>query len=183
MIRAFRMLMWMTVLTGVVYPLLITGIVHLTIPKKGRGSMILHQGKIVGSSLIGQKFTNPRYFWPRPSASDYSALPGRGSNLGPTSAKLKQLVAERKQALEVYGKDIPSDLLFASGSGLDPHITPPAANFQIERIAKERGIASQQLTKLIDAHTTRRRFNFFGTEYVNVLMLNIALDQMEEEKP
>lgn len=180
--QSFRMLLWMVLLTGVIYPLVLTTVAQVTMPQKARGSMIAVQGELVGSELMGQKFSSSRYFWPRPSASDYSAVPGCGSNLGPTSLLLKQLVAARKQALEVFGKNVPSGLLFASASGVDPHITPQSAYFQVGRIALNRALTSVELERLIETYTTRPLFYLIGVPHVNVLQLNIALDQMEAEK-
>ena len=172
----------MTILTGLIYPLLIMFIAHVTMPKKAKGSLVVHKGKIVGSALIGQKFESEKYFWPRPSFVDYNPLPSGGSNLGPTSADLKKEVEKRRSILENLYKTnkIPSELLFASGSGLDPHLTPQGAYFQIERVAGERKIEGKRLRELIDALTQKRRFGFLGSKYVNVLKLNLALDEEEQ---
>jgi potassium-transporting ATPase KdpC subunit len=177
MIKAFKIWVWMTFLTGVAYPLLITAVAHITAGKKARGSTILHEGRIVGSALIGQKFSSEKYFWSRPSSSDYHTLPAQGSHLGPTSAKLKEQVLERKKKWEVYGSDVPSELLFASGSGVDPHLTAKGAIFQIGRIAEARKLPPEVVQKLIDKHIV----NMVGLPLVNVLKLNLALDQMEEK--
>lgn len=184
---ALRLLIWMTVLTGVIYPLTITGIAKLFLSKQAMGSFVYRDGKAVGSALIGQKFSSPKYFWGRPSAVDYNTLPSGGSNLGPTSAELKRLVNERKAKLmKVHdvkdGVNIPSDLLFASGSGIDPHISPEAAYFQLDRIAKERGFKDkdkQALKDLID-ESVDRKFKFLGPSTVNVLQLNLSLDKLEK---
>ena len=182
MMQPFRMLAWMVLLTGLVYPLALTTVAHVTMPEKARGSLIILKGEIIGSKLIGQKFSSPGYFWSRPSASDYSTLPARGSNLGPTSARLKQLVATRRQALEVFGKEVPSILLFASASGVDPHITPQSAYFQVGRISQARALKSEEIEKLIESYTIRPLFHVLGVPHVNVLQLNIALDQMEAKE-
>ncbi len=182
MMQPIKMLVWMVILTGILYPLVLTTVAQVTMPQKARGSRIVLKGELVGSELIGQKFSSSRYFWPRPSASDYSALPAHGSNLGPTSAHLKQLVEARKNALEVFGKEVPSDLLFASASGIDPHITPESAFFQVGRIAQARAVTSEELERLIESYTIKPHFHFLGVPHVNVLQLNIALDQMEAGK-
>lgn len=158
-----RMFLVLTLLTGAVYPLVVTAIAKLIAPHASRGSLIEHKGSIVGSSLIAQKFKDPKYFWPRPSFNDYK-LPSGGSNYALTNAQLKKSVDERG--------NVPVDLLFASGSGLDPHISLNAAIFQIDRIAEARHIKKDALQRLIEEYTT--------FSYVNVLMLNIALDELHE---
>lgn len=181
-IRAF---LWLTFVTGICYPLLITGISQLIMPKQANGSLIQIDGKTVGSELIGQKFSSDKYFWGRPSASDYNALPGKASNLGPTSAVLKKEIESRKKVLQQnFGKNdnIPPDLLFASGSGLDPEITPEAAKYQLARIAKARGVSENELEKLIEHNTTKRTFSILGNNRINVLKLNLALDETLEKK-
>lgn len=176
------MFLWMTVLTGIIYPLLITAIAQFTMKHKADGSFVKSNGKIVGSALIAQKFESEKYFWSRPSAVEYSPLPSGGSNLGPTSSVLKKAVEERQAKIlkshQVEKDKIPSELLFASGSGLDPHISIPAAKFQAERIAKARGISNEDVTKLIDQMKINRSLGFLGSEYVNVLLLNQALDEL-----
>ncbi len=183
LIHNFRLFLCLTILTGVAYPLLITGIAQLTMMPQANGSFINVDGKKVGSSLIGQSFTKDKYFWGRPSAVNYNPLPSGGSNLGPTSLALKKAVADRKAVIQKTphsSQDIPSELLFASGSGLDPHISPAAAYFQMERIIKARGLneveGKKMLTKLIEESTQKRRFGLFGEPVVNVLQLNLALD-------
>ena len=183
------MLGWMTLLTGILYPLLITGMGYLILRHKSEGSMIYENEKIIGSSLIAQKFEKPQYFWPRPSAHNYDALNSGGSNYGPTSKDLKKALDDRQAALmkshDISNKkDIPPDLLFASGSGLDPHISPAAARFQIPRIIKARNLNPDQgrksLYALINAHKEHRFLGFIGEPRVNVLTLNLALDKLEE---
>lgn len=183
---ALKMFLWMTVLTGCLYPFVITEVVAVIMPRKSTGSLIRVQGKTVGSALIAQKFTSNKYFWPRPSAVGYDPLHSGGSNLGPTSAALKKAVDERRNLiLHVHGniipETIPSELLYASGSGLDPHISPEAAFFQIDRIVKARGMHSEagqkMLQELINSMVEERKYGFFGERYVNVLLLNIALDE------
>lgn len=185
---ALRMFLWMTFLTGVAYPFLITGIAQLTMKHKADGGFITSKGKIVGATLIAQKFESPKYFWPRPSAIDYNPLPSGGSNLGPTSAALKKAVADRKAIImKAHGvtdaSKIPSELLFASGSGLDPHISPQTAFFQVERIVKSRNLdmnkGKKTVIHLIDKLTEHRFLGFIGQPCVNVLKLNLALDELE----
>lgn len=184
-----RMFLWLTILTGIIYPLVITGIAQLTMKKKADGGIIYSQGKPIGAALISQKFVGEKYFWPRPSSQDYNPLPSGGSNLGPTSAALKKAVEERKAAIlkasgtgTTNAAKIPSELLFASGSGLDPHISPAAAEFQIDRIIKARNMdpknGKEALKKLIKYMTEDRQFGILGEPRINVLMLNMALDRM-----
>jgi K+-transporting ATPase ATPase C chain len=180
--NALRMFLWFSLLTGIVYPLFITGIAQWTMASKANGQLITSNGKVVGSALIGQQFKSDKYFWGRPSANDYNALASGGSNLGPTSSVLKKAIQERQTSLmKAHGisdpKLIPSELLYASASGLDPHISPSSAQFQVNRIAKARGIDSQTLEKLIIHHTESKRFGFLGEPIVNVLKLNRALDE------
>jgi|688.fasta_scaffold16775_8 K+-transporting ATPase ATPase C chain len=188
--KSLKMFLWMTLLTGVLYPLLITLIAQFTFPEQSQGQFLTRENKIVGSKLIAQKFENPKYFWPRPSAIDYQPLPSGGSNLGPTSATLKQLVEKRSahlmQTHSIHDSDrIPSELVYASGSGLDPHLTPAAAQFQIDRILKARNLdpskGREKLLKLIEQLTEERRFGFLGEPVVNILQLNLALDEIQKE--
>ena len=167
----------MTVLTGIVYPLLVTVIAQTFAPFEANGSFIKLNDRIVGSRLIGQKFTSQKYFWGRPSASDYDALKSGGSNLGPISAELKKLVAERKalllEANGIRGETvIPSDLLFASGSGLDPHISVKAFIFQLDRVVKARGwneADSLKIKSLVVEMINKDKIDLLGMPYVNVL--------------
>lgn len=179
-----RMFLWMTLLTGIIYPLLITVIAQLTMKPKADGDFITSQEKIVGATLIAQKFESDKYFWGRPSAIDYNPLPSGGSNLGPTSTALKKAVEERQEKiLKIHHVDkdkIPSELLFSSGSGLDPHISTSAAYFQVERIAKSRRLENQVIKNLIDHMVIKRGFGFLGEASVNVLMLNKALDELSQ---
>ena len=190
-LQSLRVFLWMTLLTGLVYPLFITAVAQLTMKRKADGSFVSYNGKLVGSSLIGQKFQGDKYFWPRPSSIDYNALTSGGSNLGPTSAELKKAVDERKSRIS-KGQEkadaalIPEELLFASGSGLDPHISPKTAYFQVDRIVKARGLQHESGTKtineLIEKFTESRHIKFLGYPYVNVLLLNIALDEIQANK-
>ncbi len=168
---ALKMLATLIVLTGLIYPLLITLIAQIAMPKQASGSLIQMGNKIVGSELIAQNFKGEAYFWPRPSAVNFDPLkPAGGSNLGPTSKKLK---AEVEEKVKILGSHPPPELVYTSGSGLDPHISLETAYYQIERVAKARSIADQaQLRSLIESLQEG-----FKNKYVNVLLLNQALDQ------
>lgn len=170
---ALKMLATMIMLTGFLYPLFITLVAQLTMPKQAGGNLIRVEERVIGSELIAQRFKREIYFWPRPSAVDYDPIkPAGGSNLGPTSQKLKEIIEERAKEL-VLDFLPPSELVYASGSGLDPHISLETAYFQIGRIAKARSIVDQsQLRFLIDSSAEG-----FSTKYVNVLILNKTLDQ------
>lgn len=163
-------------LTGVIYPYLVTAI-GVAMPYRARGSLLYYQGRVVGSELIGQRFQSERTFWPRPSASDYGTLPAQASNLGPTSQKLKQLVEERRRR---WGRAAPPLLLFASGSGLDPHISPEAAYVQIARVAKARGKNTEEgrrsLMALVDSLVEG---GIISPRRVNVLQLNLKLEALD----
>lgn len=170
-----------TLLLGVAYPLLITGIAQAAFPQQARGSLVVADGKVVGSELIGQNFAAAQYLHPRPSAAGpdgYDASASSGSNLGPLNEDLAALVKERAQALraEVGGETLPADAVTASGSGLDPHISPEYAALQVERIAKARGVEPRLVQHLIEAHVDGRTFGLIGQPRVNVLMTNLALD-------
>ncbi len=177
----------MIVLLGIIYPLVVTGIAQVCFRDKANGSLIEKDGKIVGSALVGQKFDNAAYFESRPSAVDYNTLPSGASNLSLTSKKLYDEVKKRKEAFAVRNKlsscdTIPSEMLFASGSGLDPHISPEAAKLQIERIAEARNFSSgqkEQLYSLADEMTEQPQFSLFGEPRINVLLLNLRLDEMK----
>ncbi len=180
---AFVMLVLFTIATGLIYPLAVTAIVQAIFPKQANGSLIEVDGQLVGSELIGQSFNDPRYFWGRPSATSpfpYSAAASSGSNLGPTNPVLGETILERIQALQLADpgntQTIPVDLVTASGSGLDPHISLAAALYQIPRIVRERGISEERLNALVDDHTKGRQLGILGEPRVNVLLLNLALD-------
>jgi len=183
---AAKFLVVMTILTGVAYPLLITAAGKLLFANLAEGSLIVRNDSIIGSELIAQGFASPRYFWPRPSAIGYNPMSSGGSNLGPTSADLKKAIDDRRASLQAaHGQElvIPVDLLCASGSGLDPHITPAAAHYQIDRVATARGLdaaAKNSLLLLIDAHIELPTLGLLGEPRVNVLKLNLALDSMTE---
>jgi K+-transporting ATPase ATPase C chain len=182
---AILMFIAFTVICGGIYPAVITGIAQAIFPKQANGSFITDKGgKMVGSILIGQPFTEAKYFWPRPSATpDYAYNPAGsgGSNSGPTNPAYLETVAGRVKNLRNAGLSgpIPTDLLQASASGLDPHITPEAAKVQIARVAKSRGMNEEALSKLVAAHTAERQLGFLGVPRVNVLTLNLELDTLK----
>jgi potassium-transporting ATPase KdpC subunit len=188
---AFMMLLVLTVITGVIYPLAVTGIAQLVFPRQANGSLIVVNGKTYGSELIGQQFTEPRYFWGRLSATGdfpYNAfnadtLTGSsGSNYGPLNPALTEKVQGRIDALKAADPGntlpIPVDLVTASGSGLDPHISVAAALYQVHRVARARGLSDEAVQALVDQHTQGRQFGFLGEPRVKVLELNLALDSI-----
>jgi len=181
LITAVLMTLVTTVLLGIVFPLVITGLSQLIFSSKANGQLLTQHGHVVGSKLIGQSFSSAGYFHSRPSSAGtgYDAANSSGSNLGPTSASLIARVqsdADRLQS-ENPGTEIPIDLLTSSGSGLDPHISPEAAEFQVPRIARERGISVDSVREAIRQHLEPRQFGFLGEPRVNVLELNLALDE------
>jgi len=183
---ALKILLVMTVLTGVVYPLTMTGILQLAFPGRSNGSMVYREGQIIGSELIGQKFDSSIYFWPRPSAIDYNPIPSSGSNLGPASNKLKAQVEQRRELLlKVHHIDhqseIPIEMIVASASGLDPHISPEAALMQASRVASARNLNENQkdeLLQLISDLSEKPQILIFGQPRINVFKLNLALDNI-----
>ncbi len=181
---ALRMLAVLTLLTGVLYPFVVTGIAQIAFPNAANGSLIVADGKIVGSSLIGQPFDDPKYFWSRPSATSpqpYNGAASSGSNQGPRNPALADAVKDRIKALRDADPGntapVPVDLVTASGSGLDPHISIAAAAYQLPRVAKARGLAPEKVRALLDASTDGRTFGLLGEPRVNVLDLNRALDR------
>ena len=184
LLPAVRMLVVLSVLTGVVYPYLITGLAQVAFPGAANGSLIQRDGKALGSSLIGQPFDDPKYFWGRPSATSpmpYNAGASSGSNQGPRNPALADAVKDRIKALTDADPDskppVPVDLVTASGSGLDPDISVAAALYQIHRVAKARGTPEDKVHALVDANTRGRTFGVLGEPRVNVLELNLALDR------
>jgi K+-transporting ATPase ATPase C chain len=196
---ALLSLLFFTVLTGLLYPAVVTGLAQVLFPAQANGSLILREGKPVGSELIGQPFHDPRHFWGRPSATSpqpYNAAASSGSNQGPTNPDLEKAVAERIRALGKMGTattsdgrsgscphfpsaPVPVDLVTASGSGLDPHISPAAASYQVPRVARLRGLKEEDLRKLVAEYTEDRQLGVLGEARVNVLRLNLALDSLE----
>ena len=182
---ALTMLLLLTVLTGLVYPLAVTGLAQVFFSDQANGSLIMREGKVIGSKLIGQYFDKPEYFWGRPSETvsfPYNAAASGGSNLGPTNPALIEAVKARVAALRSAdpGNDspIPVDLVTASGSGLDPHISPAAALYQVKRVARTRGLDETIVQELVARHTEERQFGLLGERRVNVLQLNLALDSL-----
>lgn len=180
---AISIFVLLTVITGIAYPMLVTGISQATMPGKANGSLIIKEGKPVGSSLIGQSFSDPKYFWGRPSATGpmaNNASASSGSNLGPTNPALTDAVKGRVQALRDADpgnlQAVPVDLVTASGSGLDPHISPAAAEYQLARVARVRNLSADVVHKLVAEHTEGRQLGILGEPRVNVLELNLALD-------
>ena len=187
LIISLKIFLFFTILTGIVYPIFITGIAQILFPRQANGSLILKRDKIIGSELIGQNFDTIFYFSSRPSAVSHNPLPSGGSNYGLTNAKLKHSVDSIRKQFIAYNQlgnniEIPSEMLFASASGLDPHISPKAALLQIDRIAKARNYNALQKDKLLQcvkAHTEEPQFLCLGEERVNVLLLNLDIDKIK----
>jgi potassium-transporting ATPase KdpC subunit len=184
LLPAVRMLIVLSVLTGIVYPYLVTGIAQVAFPRAANGSLIVDNGKTLGSSLVGQPFDDPKYFWSRPSATSpqpYNAAASSGSNQGPRNPALADAVTGRIKALRDADPDnnapVPVDLVTASGSGLDPDISVAAADYQTHRVAKARGMSDDKIRALVADNTNGRTFGVLGEPRVNVLNLNLALDR------
>jgi K+-transporting ATPase ATPase C chain len=186
---AIIMLILMALLTGVIYPLMVTGLAQLLFPDQANGSLVMDkQGHPIGSALIGQSFNDPNYFWGRPSATSpypYNAAASSGSNLGPTNPVLKDTVTARVEAFKSIDPEnnapIPVDLVTASASGLDPHTSPAAAEYQVLRVAKQRHLDIDMVRKLATQHTEDRLWGVFGEARVNIVLLNRALDEVDHE--
>jgi K+-transporting ATPase ATPase C chain len=184
--QAFRALLVLTVITGVAYPLLVTGVAQGLFPEAANGSLIREGDRVLGSRLVGQPFSDAKYFWGRGSATGpmpYNGAASSGSNQGPLNPALKEAVEGRVKALRDAGgpadRPIPVDLVTASGSGLDPHISPAAAAYQAERVAKARGLPEARVNELVAQHTEGRQLGLLGEPRVNVLALNLALDKLK----
>lgn len=184
LVIALKIFFYMTILTGVVYPLLITGVAKVVFSDKANGSMLMNDNKLIGSTLFGQHFDSAIYFSGRPSATSNSPLSSGGSNLGPLNEKLKLLADERRHQFIQFNQldsltEVPSEMLFASASGLDPHISPQAASLQVERVAGARGLDAaqlQQLKLLVEKLTEKPQFGLLGEKRINVLVLNRETD-------
>ena len=184
---AFVLLVLLSALTGLVYPLAVTGIAQLALPRQANGSLIERNGQVVGSELIAQQFTGDKYFWPRPSAGSYATVPSGASNLGPTSQALQSNVTANATAFRTGNKlaadaPVPADMVFTSASGLDPHISPESARLQVARVAAARGIAEDQVKALVEKLVEPPQWGIFGEPRVNVLELNVALDDLYPKK-
>ena len=180
---AIVVLVLLTVVTALVYPAVVTAIAQVIFPRQANGSLVVRDGKVVGSSLIGQQFDDPKFFWGRPSATSpfqYNAGASSGSNLAPTNPALTKAVQERVDALRAADPDnkapVPVDLVTTSGSGLDPHISPAAALYQVGRVAKARKMDEAAVRRLVEQNAEGRQLGFLGEPRVNVLALNLALD-------
>jgi K+-transporting ATPase ATPase C chain len=174
----------LTVLTGVVYPLVVTGIAQVAFKDQANGSLLEKNGQVVGSELLAQQFTGDKYFWPRPSAGGYATVPSGASNLGPTSQKLHDSVATNAAVFRTGNKlpadaPVPADMVYASGGGLDPHISPEAARLQVGRVAAARGVGADSIKALVEKCVEPPQWGFLGEARVNVLKLNLALDGMK----
>ncbi len=182
---AVVVLLVLSLVTGVLYPLAVTAIAQIALPAQANGSLIERNGKLVGSALIGQPFSDPKYFWSRPSATSpvpYDAASSSGSNQGPLNPALIDAIKLRVAALRAADPQqtapVPVDLVTASGSGLDPHISPAAAAYQLGRVARARGLAEDRVRELVARYTEYRQWKLFGEPRVNVLLLNLALDSL-----
>jgi K+-transporting ATPase ATPase C chain len=178
----------LSVLTGIVYPLLVTGVAQLAFPEKANGSLIRSEGGSAGSELVGQPFDDPKYFWGRLSATPdfpYNSASSSGSNLGPSNPALVEAVKTRVAALQKADPEntssIPIDLMTSSGSGLDPHLSPGAAFYQVPRVARARGLSEDQVRHLVSQFIEPRQWGFLGEPRVNVLKLNLSLDRLREK--
>ncbi len=184
--QCFRLFLVLVILTGIVYPLLVTLVAQLAFHSQAEGSLVSVDGKIAGSSLLAQKSVSPKYFWPRPSADDYGTVASGASNLGPSSAALKKAIDGFASTARTTYKltddaPLPDDLITTSASGLDPHLSPEAARLQIDRVAEARGFTDEQkhkLAALVESHIEGPQLGFLGNARVNVLLLNLDLDKL-----
>jgi K+-transporting ATPase ATPase C chain len=184
--KCFRLFLVLMILTGIVYPLMVTLVAQLAFHAQAEGSLISVGGKITGSALLAQKTVNPKYFWPRPSADDYGTIPSGASNLGPSSAALKKAIGDFAAGIRSADRlaadaPVPDDLITTSASGLDPHISPQAARLQIGRVADARGLSAEQrarLSSLVESHVEGPQLGFLGNARVNVFLLNLDLDKL-----
>ena len=180
-IQSLLLTIVLTVLTGVVYPLVATGIAQVAFKEQANGSLLEKNGAVVGSEFLAQQFTGDKYFWPRPSAGSYATVPSGASNKGPTSVDLQKAVNDRAAAFRTAHKlpadaTVPADMVYASGSGLDPHISPAAARIQVGRVAAARGVSEDSVKALVEKFVEPPQWGFLGEARVNVLRLNLALD-------
>jgi K+-transporting ATPase ATPase C chain len=184
---AVTLLALLTVITGVIYPLTVTGLAQALFPHRANGNLIVVDGKIYGSELVGQQFDDPKYFWGRPSAANYDASASSGSTYGPMNPSLEEVVQARIDALKAADPNnplpIPVDLVTASASGLDPHISVASALYQVRRVASARGWSEADLISLVEKYTEGRQFGILGEPRVNILLLNLALDGIISPSP
>jgi K+-transporting ATPase ATPase C chain len=186
-IQSIRQTILWTVVAGVLYPLVITGVAQLAFHDQANGSLLVRNGTVVGSELLAQQFTGDKYFWPRPSAGSYATVPSGASNLGPTSQALQSNVTANATAFRTGNKlaadaPVPADMVFTSASGLDPHISPEAARLQVARVAAARGMGADQVKALVERFVESPQWGIFGEARVNVLRLNLALDDLDTKK-
>jgi len=186
-IQSIRQTIVWTIVAGVAYPLIMTGVAQLLFRHQANGSLIERNGTVVGSELLAQQFTGEKYFWPRPSAGGYATVPSGASNLGPTSQALQSNVTANATAFRTSNKlaadaPVPADMVFTSGSGLDPHISPESARLQIGRVATARGMSPDRLGALVERFVEPAQWGVFGEARVNVLRLNLALDELDAKK-
>ena len=186
-LQSIRQTILWTAIAGVAYPLVMTGVAQLLFRQQANGSLIERNGQVVGSALIAQQFTGDKYFWPRPSAGSYATVPSGASNLGPTSQALQSNVTANAAAFRTGNKlaadaPVPADMVFTSGSGLDPHISPESARLQVARVAAARGMAEDQVKTLVEKFIEPPQWGIFGESRVNVLELNVALDDLQPKK-
>ena len=187
LIQSILLTIVFTVITGILYPLAITGISQVAFHDQANGSLLVRDGKVVGSELLAQQFTGDKYFWPRPSAGSYATVPSGASNFGPTSQALQSNVTANATAFRTGNKlaadaPVPADMVFTSASGLDPHISPESARLQVARVAAARGIVEEQIKALVEKFVEPPQWGIFGEPRVNVLELNVALDDLQPKK-